>query len=112
MSLRLGRLIGGVTAFFMVLPLAHATSGMWGTNADLPVFLSVGVQSTLPANVMFEVLRPTIEHLQQTLPHARISFERMSSADLYDAVRLQNIHAFVADAGLLQTYSLMVGRSS
>ena len=100
MSLRLGRLIGGVTAFFMVLPLAHATSGMWGTNADLPVFLSVGVQSTLPANVMFEVLRPTIEHLQQTLPHARISFERMSSADLYDAVRLQNIHAFVADAGL------------
>ena len=71
----------------------------WGESEAFPVYLRVAVQPTLPASFVFEVLQPTVTHLRRTLPYALISQERLPPAELYQAVRTQGVHAFVADSG-------------
>lgn len=77
-----------------------ADSSSWGRDPEYPVYLSVAVQSTLPSSFVIETLQPTLTYLRTTLPNARIGIKRMSPAELHEAVRLQNVHAFIADAGI------------
>ena len=41
-----------------------------------------------------------LTYLRTTLPNARIGIKCMSPAELHEAVRLQNVHAFIAEAGI------------
>lgn len=86
-------------AFFSAASASEATPG-WGRDPAYPVFLSVAVQSTLPASFVIETLQPTLTRLRSALPAARIGIRRMTPAELHEAVRLQNVHAFIADAGI------------
>ena len=54
----------------------------------------------LPSSFVIETLQPTLTYLRTTLPNARIGIKCMSPAELHEAVRLQNVHAFIAEAGI------------
>ena len=71
-----------------------------GRDPEYSVYLSVALQSTLPSSFVIETLQPTLTYLRTTLPNARIGIKCMSPAELHEAVRLQNVHAFIAEAGI------------
>lgn len=61
-------------AFFSAASASEATPG-WGRDPAYPVFLSVAVQSTLPASFVIETLQPTLTRLRTALPAARIGHQ-------------------------------------
>ena len=94
-----GAFLGALCTFFSAASASETSLG-WGRDPDYPVYLSVAVQSTLPSSFVIETLQSTLLRLRIELPAARIGIKRMTPAELHEAVRLQNVHAFIADAGI------------